>query len=158
MAIDLKNLMADGAVMRRNGADPAGIVIADLADQLAALSSADLDALGTALAALTSFTATYQPLDGDLTALAAAGNSATLAATTASFLTADETKLDAIEALADVTDAANVSTAGGLIVVAYDAGWPARPTVSGPVMWVNQTNATAPTADVAGDIVLLNVA
>ena len=47
---------------------------------------------------------------------------------------------------------------GGLIVVAYSAGWPARPSVSGPVMWVNQTNATAPTGDVAGDIVLLNVA
>jgi hypothetical protein len=40
----------------------------------------------------------YQPLDADLTALAAAGNSAVLAATTASFLTADETKLDGIEA------------------------------------------------------------
>jgi hypothetical protein len=37
-----------------------------------------------------------QPLDADLTALAAAGNSTILAATTASFLTADETKLDGI--------------------------------------------------------------
>ena len=37
-----------------------------------------------------------QPLDSDLTALAAAGNSAVLAATTASFTTADETKLDEI--------------------------------------------------------------
>lgn len=42
--------------------------------------------------------ATYQPLDADLTALAAANNSAVLAATTASFLTADETKLDGIAA------------------------------------------------------------
>ncbi|HEX9765350.1 MAG TPA: hypothetical protein VGA36_01205, partial [Nitriliruptorales bacterium] len=35
-----------------------------------------------------------QAYDADLTALAAANNSAVLAATTASFLTADETKLD----------------------------------------------------------------
>lgn len=48
----------------------------------------------------------YQPLDADLTALAAAGNSAVLAATTASFLTADETKLDGIEAGAEVNDTA----------------------------------------------------
>lgn len=38
--------------------------------------------------------------------------SAVLAATTASFTTADETKLDGIEALADVTDATNVDAAG----------------------------------------------
>ena len=57
----------------------------------------------------------YQPLDADLTALAAAGNSAVLAATTASFLTADETKLDGIEAGADVTDTANVTAAGALM-------------------------------------------
>lgn len=53
-----------------------------------------------------------QPLDADLTALAAANNSSVLAATTASFLTADETKLDGIEAGADVTDATNVNAAG----------------------------------------------
>ena len=40
---------------------------------------------------------------------------AVLDATTASFTTADETKLDGIEALADVTDATNVAAAGGLI-------------------------------------------
>lgn len=56
-----------------------------------------------------------QPLDSDLTALAAAGNSTILAATTASFLTADETKLDGIEAGADVTDTANVTAAGALM-------------------------------------------
>ena len=38
-------------------------------------------------------------------------HSAVLDATTASFTTADETKLDAIEALADVTDEANVTSA-----------------------------------------------
>ena len=41
--------------------------------------------------------------------------SAVLAATTASFLIADETKLDGIEALADVTDATNVTAAGALM-------------------------------------------
>ena len=41
--------------------------------------------------------------------------SAVLAATTASFTTADETKLDGIEALADVTDAANVDAAGAVM-------------------------------------------
>lgn len=43
------------------------------------------------------------------------GYSAVLAATTASFTTADETKLDGIEAGADVTDATNVNAAGALM-------------------------------------------
>ena len=42
-------------------------------------------------------------------------HSAVLDATTASFLIADESKVDGIEALADVTDATNVSAAGGLL-------------------------------------------
>lgn len=46
----------------------------------------------------------YQPL------------AAVLTNTTASFTTADETKLDGIEALADVTDAANVAAAGASMV------------------------------------------
>jgi hypothetical protein len=41
--------------------------------------------------------------------------SAVLTATTASFLTADEAKLDGIEALADVTDTTNVTAAGALM-------------------------------------------
>lgn len=49
-------------------------------------------------------TSGLQPLDADLTALAAANNSGVLAATTASFLTADETKLDGIEAGAEVNN------------------------------------------------------
>lgn len=44
----------------------------------------------------------YQPLDSDLTSIAAANNGSVLAATTASFLTADETKLDGIAAGATV--------------------------------------------------------
>ena len=47
--------------------------------------------------------------------------SAVLAATTASFLTADETKLDGIEALADVTDVTNVTAAGALMDSEVDA-------------------------------------
>ena len=49
---------------------------------------------------------------------------AVLDATTASFLTADETKLDAIEALADVTDEANVTSA-------LDGATPGAVTVAG---------------------------
>lgn len=65
--------------------------------------------------------ASYQPLDSDLTTIAAASNGAVLAATTASFLTADETKLDGIEAGADVTDTANVTSAGALMDSEVDA-------------------------------------
>lgn len=89
----------------------------------------DLEA-GTDFLTPAAIAAAYQPLDGDLTALAAAGNSTVLAATTASFLTADETKLDGIEALADVTDAANVAAAGALmqgvhtIWIPASAMWP----------------------------------
>ena len=46
---------------------------------------------------------------------------AVLDATTASFLTADETKLDGIEALADVTDVTNVTAAGALMDSEVDA-------------------------------------
>lgn len=57
----------------------------------------------------------YQPLDVDLTVIAAANNSAVLAATTASFTTAEQSKLTGIEALADVTDTTNVTAAGALM-------------------------------------------
>lgn len=48
-------------------------------------------------------------------------HSAVLDATTASFTTADETKLDGIEALADVTDATNVAAAGAVMESDVDA-------------------------------------
>ena len=48
-------------------------------------------------------------------------HSAVLDATTASFTAADETKLDGIEALADVTDATNVEAAGALMDSEVDA-------------------------------------
>ena len=78
---------------------------------------------------------TYQPLDSDLTTIAAANNGSVLAATTASFLTADESKLDGIEALADVTDATNVEAAGALMDSEVDAdiktlSLPANTTIS----------------------------
>jgi len=47
-------------------------------------------------------------------------HSATLDATTASFTTADETKLDGIEALADVTDATNIAANGGYVAGGTD--------------------------------------
>ncbi len=48
-------------------------------------------------------------------------HSAVLDATTASFLVADESKLDGIEAGADVTDATNVNAAGAVMESDYDA-------------------------------------
>lgn len=56
-----------------------------------------------------------QASDADLTTIAAANNGTVLAATTASFLIADESKLDGIEAGADVTDATNVAAAGAVM-------------------------------------------
>ncbi|MGI9309102.1 MAG: hypothetical protein ACR2P6_07560, partial [Gammaproteobacteria bacterium] len=62
-------------------------------------------------------------------------HSAVLDATTASFLTADEAKLDGIEAGADVTDTANVTSAGALMDSEVDAdlktlALPANTTIS----------------------------
>lgn len=120
----------------------------DTLNELAAAIGDDADFAATVTAAL----AGKQPLDADLTAIAAlsttsfgrsllelassaAGRtalgvvigtdvqafSAVLAATTASFTLADETKLDGIEAGADVTDAANVNAAGAVMESDYDA-------------------------------------
>jgi hypothetical protein len=47
-------------------------------------------------------------------------HSATLDATTASFTLADETKLDGVEALADVTDATNIAANGGYVAGGTD--------------------------------------
>lgn len=72
---------------------------------------AEYDAIGSAAAAQ----AASQPLDADLTALAAANNSSVLAAVTASFTTADETKLDGIET------AATADQSNAEIETAYNA-------------------------------------
>lgn len=77
-----------------------------------------------------------QAYDADLAALAAAGNSAVLAATTASFLLADETKLDGIEAGAQVNDTAlarRTATGTTDTLVLADAGLVVRYTNAGAV-------------------------
>ena len=61
-----------------------------------------------------------QAFSPHLQALNDAANSAVLAVTTASYTTALNTKLDAIEALADVTDAANVAAAGAVMLTLVD--------------------------------------
>lgn len=91
--------------------------------------------------------------------------SAVLAATTASFLTADETKLDAIEALADVTDAANVAAAGAVmdgdfsadgLMTRTAAGTYASRTLTAPAAGITVTNGTGvagnPTLALANDL------
>lgn len=91
-----------------------GAVVLD-ADDIDDTSTTNKFATAAQLAAVDGLASTYQPLDADLTALAAAGNSATLAATTASFTTTKDSKLAGIEAGADQTDTANVTAAGALM-------------------------------------------
>jgi hypothetical protein len=91
--------------------------------------------------------------------------SAVLAATTASFTTADETKLDAIEALADVTDATNVAAAGAVmdgdfsadgLMTRTAAGTYASRTLTAPAAGITVTNGTGvagnPTLVLANDL------
>jgi hypothetical protein len=59
--------------------------------------------------------ASHTHTESQITDLHTHANKAVLDATTASFLTTDETKLDGIEASADVTDAANVAAAGAVM-------------------------------------------
>jgi len=87
-----------GVSLTKTYDDGAGTITLDV-------DAADFDPAGSADAA----EAASQPLDAVLTA------------TTASFTTADETKLDGIEALADVTDTANVTAAGALMDSEVDA-------------------------------------
>lgn len=69
-------------------------------------------------------------------------NSAVLDATTASFLVDDETKLDGIEPLADVTDATNVAAAGAVMTSGDQTVNGVKTFGSFPV-----TPSSAPTAD-----------
>lgn len=83
-------------------------------------------ALGTSGQVLASNGATSAPSFQDVLSAGDIGTTvqgwaAVLDATTASFLIADETKLGAIEALADVTDATNVANAGALMDSEVDA-------------------------------------
>jgi hypothetical protein len=101
---------ADGDILRHNGTawvdtpgtthyEAAGAVSTHSSDTTAVHGIADTSAL----------------LDTGDIGVSVQGYSAVLAATTASFLTADETKLDGIEAGADVTDAINVAAAGAVM-------------------------------------------
>ena len=105
---DWKNLApgTSGQYLKTNGAgaDPAWSSIPGGGDMLASNNLSDVANAGT------SRTNLGVAIGSDVQA-----HSAVLDATTASFTTADETKLDGIEASADVTDTTNVTAAGALM-------------------------------------------
>lgn len=126
---DAGTLAGTETLLIDDGVDTLSTTVQDIAD-LADVSNADNLTSGTVAdariastiardsevtAAISALATVYQPLDADLSAIAAASNGSVLAATTASFTTADETKLDGIEAGADVTDATNVAAAGAVM-------------------------------------------
>lgn len=86
------------------------LVIVDKSDTTMAASGTDKKTtatdIATAIGSLLSLASTYQPLDSDLTALAAAGNSATLANVTAAYTTAEATKLGYVS----ITQAVDLDT------------------------------------------------
>lgn len=85
-------------------------------------------ALAEAAASTASVTAAVEAHRADTTAVHGITDTAVLAATTASFTTALLTKLNAIEALADVTDFGNVGSSGGMLCVRWSgSAWAARP-------------------------------
>ena len=94
-----------------------------------------------------------QAYDADLSTIAAANNGAVLAATTASFLTADESKLDGIEAGADVTDAANVAAAGAVMGTRTIST--TAPLTGGGDLSTNRTLGVSAASDTAAGVVEL---
>lgn len=99
-------------------------------DSSVAILGGTMDAVGITGGTIDGLTTPLAVLDGGTGATTASGArtnlglaigsdvqafDSVLAATTASFTTADETKLDGIEASADVTDTANVTAAGALM-------------------------------------------
>ena len=118
-------LQFDGALVMTHHADnldlPGEASITTVAGDVAEFVSTATDkaqcvnytrADGTAVAGSTNATtvaAAGALMDSELAGIAA------VKATTGTFLTADQTKLDAIEASADVTDATNVTAAGALM-------------------------------------------
>lgn len=99
---DTANVTAAGALMDSEVTNLAAVKAFDPADYLTPATAAS----------------TYQPLDADLTAIAAANNGSVLAATTASFTTADEAKLDAITGTNTGDEADASTTVKGIIEIA----------------------------------------
>ncbi len=114
--VDGRDLSVDGAKL--DGIE-ASADVTDAANVEAA--GALMDSEVTNLAQVKAFnSADYEPADATIVkdadiGVTVQGYSAVLAGTSASFTTADETKLSGIEANADVTDAANVTSAGALM-------------------------------------------
>lgn len=132
--------------------------VVDATDTAEAAQTAAAAAQATADAA-----ATAQQIEDhrvDTTNVHGIANTAVLAATTASFTTADETKLDGIEALADVTDTTNVAAAGAAMQSVWNPdtlAWSqARPATGYGWIFNGATSISSPTpADVntkVGDI------
>lgn len=103
----------DNQVLRRSGAtiDFGNIAESQVTQHQAALSitESQISDLGSYSLTSHNHTGVYQPLDSVLTN------------TTASFTIADESKLDGIEASADVTDTTNVTAAGAVMDSEVDA-------------------------------------
>jgi hypothetical protein len=109
---------AADATTKANAAQSAAIAAATaLVDDLSGVSNAATARTNLGLVIGTN----VQAFDADLSTIAAANNGTVLAATTEAFLIADGTKLDGIEALADVTDATNVNAAGAVMESDYNA-------------------------------------
>jgi len=112
------NAFTDALLSKLNGIE-AGADVTDTANVTAA--GALMDSEVTNLAAVKAFDPSdYEPADATILkdadiGVTVQGYSAVLAATTASFTTAEETKLTGVEASADVTDTANVTAAGALM-------------------------------------------
>lgn len=110
--------------------------------------------------------------DAEGSATAAQSAAETTAASALAAHAADSTSVHGIADTADLLTTADLTshvsdttsihgipdTAVMAIVLRYDSGWPSKPTWSGVTIWVNDTDSTAPTEDIAGDIVLLNEA
>ena len=140
------DVVADDDFLRINGTEVEGLTVAEVLTALNVEAAADVTdtANVTAAGAL---------MDSELAGIAA------VKATTGTFLTADQTKLDAIEASADVTDATNV-TAAGALMDSECAGLAALKATTGTFLSADQTKldgiAASATADqTAGEILTL---